>query len=323
MHGQLGNQMFQYAFARKLQVETGQNITLGFQAVEKCGWKNQITELNISGAVIDCGNSELLASKTNIIQKGIGAIYLLNTYLYKNDFAAEKLRERQIKWQKVLNKCGLYWISTGYFEPRIGKHKDYFIQGHFDNPIFFAGIEDVLKKEFTPRHPVLEKNRDFIEKIQNSNSVAICIRRGDYVNNKRNKFIFDICDKEYFEVAIRKIKERIDNPVFFVFSDDIPWAMNNIKFNAPVYYERCDNPPWETMRLMSFCKHFIISNSTFHWWGQFLSSNTSKVIVSPQYWYNPIYLKESSLIDKEWIIVSINKEKIIKNYEEYKNEFSY
>ena len=85
-----------------------------------------------------------------------------------------------------------------------------------------------------------------------------------------------------------------------MFSDDIEWVKNNIYTGCVTYYEDGTDPVWEKLRLMSACKHFVVSNSTFSWWTQYLSKSENKIVISPSRWFNNDY--ESPLIAKDWIL---------------------
>ena len=133
---------------------------------------------------------------------------------------------------------------------------------------------------------------------------CITIRRGDFVTNINNKKVYDICDVDYFQKAIQIIKNKVENPVFFIFSDDVEWAKNNINFyGCQVYSEDGTDTLDEKLRLMSSCKHFIISNSTFSWWAQYLSNYDKKIVISPNKWYATNL--ESNLLEDNWIKISV------------------
>lgn len=178
-----------------------------------------------------------------------------------------------------------------------------FVSGCFEDPVYFDEIRDILLSEFAPKHPLLEKNKKMMQKIQKTNSVCLSVRRGDFESNADVKKLQSVCDRQYFEAAIEVIKKNIENPVFFMFSDDIEWVKNNIHTESATYYEDGTDPVWEKLRLMSACKHFIVSNSTFSWWTQYLSANENKVVVSPSRWFNNDYV--SPLIGKDWIKISV------------------
>lgn len=177
------------------------------------------------------------------------------------------------------------------------------MSGCFEDPIYFDDIRGILLSELAPKHPLLEKNRKMMQNIQKTDSVCLSVRRGDFESNADVKKLQSVCDRQYFENAIEAIKKNIENPVFFMFSDDIEWVKNNIHTKCVTYYEDGTDPVWEKLRLMSACKHFIVSNSTFSWWTQYLSVNENKVVVSPNRWFNNDYV--SPLIGKDWIKISV------------------
>ena len=156
-------------------------------------------------------------------------------------------------------------------------------------------------EEFTPKQPPRSENEALYNIINSTNSICVSIRRGDYLYDEfKSKFF--VCDKSYFDHAIKMANELISNPVFIFFSDDIEWVKENIKIDAPSYYESGNDPVWEKLRLMYSCKHFIISNSTFSWWAQYLSRNTNnKIVISPDHWFNVKNAPLSPLIANEFI----------------------
>jgi hypothetical protein len=111
-----------------------------------------------------------------------------------------------------------------------------------------------------------------------------------------------ICTEDYFYKGINVIKGKITNPIFFIFSDDIDWVKNNMEFkNTKIYFEYGKDPVWEKLRLMYSCKHFIISNSTFSWWAQYLARNIDKIVVAPNRWRN--YRRIADVYEPHWILI--------------------
>ncbi len=176
------------------------------------------------------------------------------------------------------------------------------MSGYFEDPIYFDEIREILLAEFTPKKDLLQKNREMMCNIQQTNSICLSVRRGDFESNAEVKKLQSVCDRKYFEEAIQVIKNNVKNPVFFMFSDDIEWVKNNIYTGCVTYYEDGTDPVWEKLRLMSACKHFVVSNSTFSWWTQYLSKSENKIVVSPSRWFNNDY--ESPLIGKDGIKIS-------------------
>ena len=135
---------------------------------------------------------------------------------------------------------------------------------------YFLSIKEIILKEFTLKDSTLTQS------INLKDSVSIHIRRGDYVNNAHH----NLCDLNYYHEAIKYIKSKINNPTFFIFSDDIEWVKENLKIDNAVYVSGSGIKEYEEMILMSQCSHNIIANSTFSWWGAYLNKNYDKIVMA-------------------------------------------
>lgn len=283
LSGRLGNQFFQYAFARALRYARGEHdeMVINFENVVNLGspedgFEDSLKYFNILPYKTTRRNFFL--TDTSLRQK-----YILLFMMVHRKFSKRNFTEGQIL---RLDSEGLFLSrGGGEFIGKIPHTNTVITKGRFESPFYFNNISEILKKEFTPKWPVRDSNFSLYEKICNTNSVCVTIRRGDYVTDKNNFHNFYICDKKYFDQAISIIKEKLENPTFFFFSDDIEWAKENISVDCPHYYESGVDPVWEKIRLMYSCKHFIISNSTFSWWAQYLSRNPNKIVVSPNRWF--------------------------------------
>lgn len=309
MYGRLGNQFFRYATARMLQLKyyPKDKIEISFEQVNAAGEKdksfyNVLEDFNIPEYSIYSKHGKVIFNESSMKQKILCVPY----YMGMKKILPEQMKkqvEYEKKWYKTLGKNGIYWFRRGGWNIEISNEKNKFVSGNFENPIYFESIREVLKKEFTPKHKLLNKNIDFMNHIQNTNSICLSVRRGDFETNADVKKLQSVCDKRYFEKAIQEIKSRVENPVFFMFSDDVEWVKENIKTGCTTFYEDGTDPVWEKLRLMSACKHFIISNSTFSWWVQYLATNKDKIVISPSRWFNNGY--ESPLISEEWIKILV------------------
>lgn len=180
------------------------------------------------------------------------------------------------------------------FDPQtLNIGKDVYMQGYFQSEKYFKDIEGLIRKDFTFRGDVRRK-------IQDANSVNVHIRRGDYVSNPKTNVHHGICPMGYYRKAISLIANRIKDPHFFVFSDDINWAKDNFHFEYPITFV-AGNEDWEDMQLMTHCKHHIIANSAFSWWGAWLSPFPEKTIIAPKKWFNKANLGTKDLIPNGWI----------------------
>ena len=165
-----------------------------------------------------------------------------------------------------------------------------YLEGYGQNIKYIKFVEKELREDFQYEVDSLDNiNKKYIEKIKkDKNSVSIHIRRGDYIDNDEAYKIYGgICEKEYFYEAVKKIKEKIENPNFYVFSNDIDWVKRNLKLNNATYINHNNGTDsYKDLILMSNCKHNIIANSTFSWWGAWLNSNIDKTVIMPNMWTN-------------------------------------
>jgi len=170
--------------------------------------------------------------------------------------------------------------------------------GYFQNDQYFKNIVSEIRNDFSFKKPLTGKNIDLSKKIKTSESISIHIRRGDYLTNKNATSNFITCNIDYYKNAIEYISDRINNPEFYVFSDDPVWVKNNINFvDHPVSYIDWNNgsDSYIDMQLMSLCKHNIIANSSFSWWGAWLNSNMEKIVIAPSKWFQEE--KKNNLLD--------------------------
>jgi hypothetical protein len=113
------------------------------------------------------------------------------------------------------------------------------------------------------------------------------VRRGDYASNPKTGATHGLCSLDYYEEAIRYISERVEQPIFFIFSDDINWVKCNLKVDFPCQYvdHNKSMESFNDMRLMSLCQHHIIANSSFSWWGAWLNPGQKKIVIAPRRWF--------------------------------------
>lgn len=309
MGGRLGNQLFSYAVARRLQLKyyPNERLILDYHYLANEGspedaWVDGLADFNVSDYSLHQKNGVMLF-EGSLSQKLVSAGYYLglrkfNRYQMNEEFEYEK------KWSGVLNKLGVYWYRTGYINLTPSQKKDKLVSGRLEDPRYFIDIRELLIKEFTPKRPALKKNEELYEAASNPESVCVSIRRGDFESNPEVKKLHGVCNKEYYLKAISLMRSKYRNPHFLIFSDDIGWARNNIQIpDAPVYYESGNDPVWEKLRMMKSCNNFIISNSTFSWWAQWLSTNPNKTVIAPSRWFNNGF--KSALIEETMFKINV------------------
>lgn len=304
MHGRLGNQMFQYAAARKLQLETDQRLLLNFKKVNGAntegttGWEDSLKDFKVSKyeTATDCND---LFCKLSVVKRILCIIYAISYRPFMKNVNA--WNRYQKKWCPVLDKLGIRWLANGYFEFKNNSSKDILMNGSFEAPQYFEKIRNHLIDEFKPKRIPLNQNFELYDIIESTNSICVSVRHFQLEGYQKN--LYDVCTKQYYDSAIKYMKGKLDNPHFIFFSDDIEWVKSVFDMSDLSYsFETPNNPVWEKFRLMSSCKHFIIPNSTFAWWTQYLGEYSEKIVIGPSKWFNNAY--ESPLIQDNWIKIS-------------------
>lgn len=175
-----------------------------------------------------------------------------------------------------------------------------FLDGYFFSHKYFIANKELLSKELSPKLKLNEQNLYYLEKIRNVNSVSVHFRRGDY---KLTDF-HGVLQNSYYQQAVNVIKQKVNDPTLFIFSDEPMWVRENIKFDLP--YEIVDINKDEfnylDIELMKNCKHNIIANSGFSWWGALLNYHSNAIVVAPKKWVNS-QIEEFENIPDDWVTV--------------------
>jgi hypothetical protein len=284
LSGGLGNQMFQYALGRRLALKN--NVPLKLDISEYNKKKLREYDLSHFNIIENFATPKNLRSVTFPSNKP-GSVPFIK--LYQHIFHLPPIpytKERTINFHPEILTLG----DNTYFD------------GYWQSERYFSDIKDVIRKEFTVKNKPDPINESFIEKITACESVNVHIRRGDYVSNPTTNQVHGSLDLEYYHKALKLMLENIDNPHFFVFSDDPEWAEWNIKTDAPITYIKHNGAKnYEDMRLMSTCKHHIIANSSFSWWGAWLASNENKIVIGPSKWFREIDYNDQDRMPESWL----------------------
>lgn len=282
IQGGLGNQMFQYAFGRMLALRHNVLLKLDITIFKTYEFHlYTMNHLNING---------VYATDKEVV-----------------DF--ERYKPRTGRFGKLLNP--FFVDGTEYVkEPEYTFNQKNFdikppclIDGYWQSEKYFLEIEDLVRKEFTLREPLNEYSRSIAEKIAAAGEpVALHIRRGDFAYHPYMSKVMGVCPPEYYDEAKKIISERVKNPVYFVFSDDVEWTKQHIQTGFPTeYIGQGPEINYMDLELMRLCKHHILSNSTFGWWGAWLSSHSrSGVTIAPTKWTQK-GVDTRDLIPEYWI----------------------
>lgn len=280
--GGLGNQMFQYAFYKSL--------------LEK--------EIDVKVDISSFDNYKIhngyeIEKIFNIcpIKATIDECYKAG--LPKNNFVNRVLRKLHIEKNK-----GNYYQqgiieSLQYKSDYFNYNRNAYLEGYWASYKWFQDIDYEIRKDFTFVHKLDDQNKVIAADILNNNSVSLHIRRGDYL---KYDIYHGICTIDgYYNKAIDYIKKRVENAKFFIFSNDMNWCKQNLKLDN-IYY--VDNNTglnsYKDMQLMSLCKHNIVANSSFSFWGGHLNQNPEKIVICPHKFLNLNYEKDD-IFPESWI----------------------
>lgn len=290
----LGNQLFQYAVGLHLAM-----INKTEYKIDTSRYGNAEPDPMLSIRACGLDNFNITAQKASIED--------LNKFLFlpKNKFFRHFIRFYS-RPQNYFKKKYILEPEVNYFkfDPRVLSvkyKKDIYLDGYWLSEKYFKSIENIIRKEFSFKELPDKINDQIIQKMEKENSVCIHIRHGDNVNIPGG-----VTPLEYYYQAVTIIAQRIVNPVFYIFSDDPEWAHKNLKLDYPATYisHNGDKKNHEDLRLMTHCKHHIIGNSTFSWWGAWLAKNDQQIVISPKYHHSCILpLSETDYLPRGWLIL--------------------
>lgn len=270
----LGNQMFQYAAAKALAVQNNTNVMFDMSWYEVNKHRGRrLYGLDIFS--LDCQKINQVSWSKDFILKHLH--FTRNIY---RRFAMKRIKNLLAHDDGVLIK-----ESSLRYDPNVAKQangRSVYLHGYWQSEQYFAHIRDALLQDFRFQPKLQGENLATARKIrQVANPVAIHIRRGDYLGTN-----FACCTLEYYQKAIDYLAERTGDMQLFVFSNDIPWAKENLKTNQEIHFvdQNSEANGYEDMRLMSLCHHHIIANSSFSWWGAWLGGHEGKIVIAPEKW---------------------------------------
>ncbi len=266
IHGGLGNQMFQYAIGRHIAFATGQSLRLeiGHRNPNPLG-RFDLDRYRIAATVASPTEAALLWRP---LARLVGFLGLPS---------------------KADPFHGIYIQRTPHFYPAVLRiRRSAYLVGHWLSERYFSQSAALIRDDLTLKEPPRGKNAQLLDQIQSVESVAVHVRRGDYVTNPEISADYNVCNEAYYRRALRTLLPVMRSPTFYVFSDDPTWCRENLSFVSPAVFVDINGPEGrhEDLRLMTACRHFIIANSTFGWWGAWLSRFAGKRIVAPKAWTN-------------------------------------
>lgn len=282
----LGNQLFEYAFARALKKKLNEDyVYLDLNDFENEPDKRSFALGNFS-----------LPTDTIILKNSMVRKYGIKI---KSKLLQCTARMKRQDVEDMLIQHGIYSRNFEY-DPRTYDGKVHYLRGIFQNRHYFDDIVDEIKNIYQiSSDPSNQGVSNCLSNIMNEESVCVHIRRGDYVSVEKWSRHLQVCTENYYCQGMEYVKKKVPEATFYVFSnthEDIEWIKNNYHLPYAVTYVDMQNTDIDDFRLMMNCKHFVISNSSFSWWSQYLCENKEKIVVAPSFWdtqknrYSGIYM---------------------------------
>jgi hypothetical protein len=177
-----------------------------------------------------------------------------------------------------------------------------YLMGNWQSERYFAHISNTVRADFSFRDLLAGKNNELAEFIGKVNAVSLHVRRGDIASNPASLAVHGLCSLDYYRRAIEHVATRLTKPEFVIFSDDMNWVRENLHINYPCHYVDHNKglESYNDMRLMSLCRHHILANSSFSWWGAWLNPKIDKIVVAPHRWCAADY-DSSDIVPSSWI----------------------
>jgi hypothetical protein len=278
LHGGLGNQMFQYAAGRAVALRTGRDLALDLRYFDEdvpfdFGLPNFSARFRVA-------TPEELPPSKKVSPLGYGI------------WRGLRLQPRLVR-EKGLG-----------FNPGVLTLRDtVYLHGYWQSEKYFEDCAQQIRTELTVSTPPSTANAEVLEHIQTTPAVSLHVRRGDYASNPAITAAHGLCSPDYYARAIEHIAGRMaEKPVVFVFSDDPDWSETNLRFpfETRIVRGNSSQTSFEDLRLMSACRHHIIANSSFSWWGAWLNPSTDKIVAAPKDWFADPRMKNDDIQCADW-----------------------
>lgn len=275
--GGLGNQMFQYALALKLN-DLGREVKLDITKYAEHHAHNDFELDHIFGLLCE------LASVREIKRLGYRKANHLTEFLKKTS----------------LCKKTIYNYESYEYDAKVLGLDGYYIEGYWQSEKYFIDIQEKIREAYRFPEITDQKQKETVAQIKNNCSVSVHVRRGDYL---RYPIYRDICTIEYYERAMEYFRDKFGGEVrFFIFTNDMPWSKEHFRSKDCCFVEgNTGTESFRDMQMMSLCRHHIIANSSFSWWGAWLNDRKDKLVIAPERWVNIPEEEQRDIIPETWI----------------------
>jgi hypothetical protein len=285
LKGGLGNQLFQYAAGRRLALARGAQLKLDLTGFDAFG---------------------------EMRQYALGVFATIQTAAAPRDLPGPPAAPAGRSWRRRLRPGShrphgppppaVVAEKHFHFDPAIMDLPDHiYLDGYWQTERYFADAAAVIRREVQVRDMPDGRNAEVLAAIEQSNSVAVHVRRGDYASVPAFLEYHGLCAPDYYHQAVAWIRGHTASPRFFLFSDDPAWTRASLAIpNAVVVDHNSPGYAYEDLRLMSRCRHHIIANSTFSWWGAWLGQWEGQCVCAPRRWYQRPDVDTRDVIPPRW-----------------------
>lgn len=286
LQGGLGNQMFQYTFASILAKKDNMKVLIDnsfFKQAERSqGFTPRVFELALFN------NQLKMASESEV--NSFNHLSKINKVKKKLGFGYPKIYEEP---------------SFDFQIAALSIKSPVYLKGYFQSYKYLIGYEQFIRQFFSfPVDNLDEINKELLLKIKSTNSIAIHIRRGDYVTDQTTAQYHGSCSLDYYLEAIKLLTSENKDFTLIFFSDDSDWVKENFHdlsyLKIIVDHNKAEHS-WKDMLLMSACHYNIIANSSFSWWAAWLNESPEKKVIAPKKWFAETNINTNDLIPSEWI----------------------
>jgi len=285
--GGLGNQMFQYAAARALADRAGCELLLDVSEFATYHLRRyELDTLRVRARVLPAASEQTVAlATTPLVRKG-RAVW-------------RKLFPARVEQGVPVYREKSFAFDRGLLEQR----PPVLLEGYWQSERYFLDAAVAIRRDFSVIEEPDAANRAVLQRMQGTTAVSLHVRRGDYVTNPTAAAYHGTCSPEYYRQAVEHIAQRCGPVTLFVFSDDQDWVRAHMPFAHPTVHVDT-NPPdrgvWD-MHLMKHCRHHIVANSSFSWWGAWLNPAPDKIVAAPRRWFTDPAIDTSDLIPAAWV----------------------
>ena len=281
----LGNQLFQYAFGRALALKNKTNLKIDSSFYEN----SEVTQHGYTY------KRDFEISRYNVQL----------TEATKDEIAVYKDKKKPTLLQRI------WWRLKPELRPRVvrenlstldatmtGLNGNFYLDGYFTSEEFFKDYASIIRKEFTLKNEMSHANVQWTEKMKQCNSVCISLRLTDFLHNP----LHNVCSLEYYHNGLKEVERLSGKEItVFIWSDDNDWTKENFKPQYKCHYMTHNYPDFhEDLRLMTHCKHHVIPNSTFSWWGAWLAEHENQIVIAPKRWLNSEEIEYGHVIPERW-----------------------